>query len=74
MTKKLDTHLLEIFVSVVERKSLTQAGRDMHLVVSAVSKRMDELERHVGRTLLKRANDLGREDLAKILREAGAKE
>ena len=54
MTKKLDTHLLEIFVSVVERKSLTQAGRDMHLVVSAVSKRMDELERHVGRTLLKR--------------------
>lgn len=27
-----------------------------------------------GRTLLKRANELGREDLAKILREAGAKE
>lgn len=54
MTKKLDTHLLEIFVAVVERKSLTQAGVDMNLVVSAISKRMDELERHVGRTLLRR--------------------
>lgn len=54
MTKKLDTNLLEIFVSVVEKKSLTQAGVDMHLVVSAISKRMDELERHVGRALLRR--------------------
>jgi DNA-binding transcriptional LysR family regulator len=54
MTRKLDTHLLEIFVAVIERKSLTQAGLDMHLVVSAISKRMDELERHVGKTLLKR--------------------
>ena len=54
MTKTLDTHLLDLFVSVIEKKSLTQAGRDMHLVVSAVSKRMDELEPQVGRTLLKR--------------------
>lgn len=54
MNKKLDTHLLEIFVAVVEGKSLTKAGVDMHLVVSAISKRMDELERHVGKALLKR--------------------
>lgn len=54
MTKKLDTHLLEIFVAVVERKSLTQAGLDLHLVVSSISKRMDELERHVGKALLRR--------------------
>jgi len=54
MTKKLDTHLLEIFVAAIERKSLTQAGVDMHLVVSAISKRMDELERHVGKALIRR--------------------
>ena len=54
MTRKLDTNLLEMFVCVIDQKSLTQAGRELNLVVSAVSKRMDELERHVGRTLLKR--------------------
>jgi DNA-binding transcriptional LysR family regulator len=54
MTKKLDTHLLEIFVSVVENKSLTHAGVELNLVVSAISKRINELERHVGKSLLKR--------------------
>jgi DNA-binding transcriptional LysR family regulator len=54
MMKKLDTHLLEIFVSVVEKKSLTHAGVEMNLVVSAISKRINELERHVGKSLLKR--------------------
>ena len=54
MTKKLDTNLLEIFVSVVERRSLTRAGVEMNLVVSAISKRIDELERHAGKLLLKR--------------------
>lgn len=54
MTKKIDTALLEIFVSAVENKSLTQAGIELDLVVSAISKRIGELEQHVGKALLKR--------------------
>jgi DNA-binding transcriptional LysR family regulator len=54
MTKKIDTALLEIFVSAVENKSLTQAGIELDLVVSAVSKRIGELEQHVGKALLRR--------------------
>jgi DNA-binding transcriptional LysR family regulator len=54
MTKKINTALLEIFVSAVEKKSLTQAGIELNLVVSAVSKRIGELEQHVGKALLRR--------------------
>jgi DNA-binding transcriptional LysR family regulator len=52
--KKIDTNLLEIYVLAVEKKSLTQAGMELGLVVSAVSKRIAELERHTGKTLLRR--------------------
>jgi DNA-binding transcriptional LysR family regulator len=54
MTKKIDTTLLEIFVSVVDNMSLTQAGIELDLVVSAVSKRIGELEQHLGKSLLRR--------------------
>ncbi|MDB5918217.1 MAG: LysR family transcriptional regulator [Massilia sp.] len=54
MSRKLDTHLLEIFVCVVDKKSLTHAGIALNLVVSAISKRIQELERHVGKALFKR--------------------
>jgi DNA-binding transcriptional LysR family regulator len=55
MTKKIDTTLLEIFVSAVDNKSLTRAGMELNLVVSAISKRIGELERYVGKSLLRRS-------------------
>jgi DNA-binding transcriptional LysR family regulator len=55
MTKKIDTNLLEIFVSAVDNKSLTRAGIELNLVVSAISKRIGELERYVGKSLLRRS-------------------
>ena len=52
--KKLDIPALEIFVAAVEEKSLSKAAERENLVTSAASKRVAELERHLGRTLLHR--------------------
>lgn len=52
--KKLDIPALEIFVAAVEEKSLSKAAERENVVTSAASKRIAELERHLGRTLLHR--------------------
>ncbi|GAB2892031.1 LysR family transcriptional regulator [Paralcaligenes ginsengisoli] len=52
--KKLDIPTLEIFVAAVEEKSLSKAAERENLVTSAVSKRMTELERHLGKAVLLR--------------------
>jgi DNA-binding transcriptional LysR family regulator len=52
--KKLDIPALEIFVAAVEEKSLSRAAERENVVTSAASKRIAELERHLGRTLLHR--------------------
>jgi len=52
--KKLDIAALEAFVAAVEEKSLSRAGNRQNLVTSAISKRITELERFLGKTLLQR--------------------
>jgi DNA-binding transcriptional LysR family regulator len=52
--KKLDIPALEVFVAAVEEKSLSRAAERENVVTSAASKRIAELERHLGRTLLHR--------------------
>ncbi|PPC74019.1 transcriptional regulator [Pokkaliibacter plantistimulans] len=45
---------LELFIAVAEERNLTHAARRKHLAVSAVSKRISELEEQVGSPLLVR--------------------
>jgi DNA-binding transcriptional LysR family regulator len=52
--KKLDIPALEIFVAAVEEKSLAKAAERTNVVTSAASRRIAELERHLGRALLHR--------------------
>lgn len=52
--KRLDISALEIFVAAVEEKSLSKAAERENLVTSAVSKRMSELERYLGKAVLLR--------------------
>ena len=52
--KKLDTAALEIFVAAVEEQSLSKAGERENLVTSAISKRISDLEKHLGKRLLQR--------------------
>lgn len=52
--KKLDIPALEIFVAAVEEKSLSRAGQRENLVTSAISKRITDLERVLGKALLQR--------------------
>ena len=52
--KKLDLVTLEIFIAAVEEKSLSKAAERENLVTSAVSKRITELENHLGKALLSR--------------------
>ena len=52
--RRLDIPALEIFVAAVEEKSLSKAADRENLVTSAVSKRITELERQVGKALLTR--------------------
>jgi DNA-binding transcriptional LysR family regulator len=50
----MDLASLEILVAAVEEKSLSRAAERVHLVTSAASKRVSELERRLGTTLLLR--------------------
>lgn len=52
--KKIDIPALKIFVSAVEERSLSKAAEPENLVTSPASKRVAELERHLGCTLLHR--------------------
>jgi DNA-binding transcriptional LysR family regulator len=51
---RYDLTSLEVFVAVADAASLTRAGKQLHLAVSAVSKRITELEAVAGATLLQR--------------------
>ena len=51
---RYDLTTLEIFVAVAEEANLTRAANRVHLAVSAVSKRITELEELAGATLLER--------------------
>jgi DNA-binding transcriptional LysR family regulator len=50
----MDLASLEILVAAVEEKSLSRAAERVHLVTSAASKRISELERRLGTILLLR--------------------
>ncbi|WP_082988108.1 LysR family transcriptional regulator [Bordetella bronchialis] len=50
----MDIPLLEMFVAAVEAGSLSRAAESGNLVISAVSKRISELERQTGTVLLRR--------------------
>lgn len=52
--KKLNLAALEVFVAAVEEKSLSKAADRENLVISAVSKRISELEGNLNRALLVR--------------------
>ncbi|WP_434576430.1 LysR family transcriptional regulator [Pseudomonas sp. Z3-6] len=49
---RYDITSLDLFISVAEERNLTRAARIKHLAVSAVSKRITELEAQVGSALL----------------------
>lgn len=51
---RYDLTSLRIFLVVAEERSLTRASRRAHLAVSAISKRIAELESHVGSPLFTR--------------------
>ncbi|GAB7545005.1 LysR family transcriptional regulator [Cupriavidus sp. 8B] len=50
----MDIASLEVLIAAVEEKSLSRAAERQHLVTSAASKRISELERQVGTALLVR--------------------
>lgn len=49
---RYDITSLDLFITVAEERNLTRAGRIKHLAVSAISKRISELEAQVGSSLL----------------------
>jgi DNA-binding transcriptional LysR family regulator len=51
---RYDLTSLEVFVAVAESANLTRAGQQLHLAVSAISKRITELEDIAGTALLHR--------------------
>lgn len=51
---RYDLTSLDVFATVAEEKNLTRAARRLHLAVSAVSKRVTELEAQAGSPLLVR--------------------
>ncbi|WP_369597680.1 LysR family transcriptional regulator [Bordetella genomosp. 11] len=53
---KIDLSALQMLVAAVEERSLAKAGEREHLVTSAASKRIAELERQIGTALLVRHN------------------
>ncbi|OZI63490.1 LysR family transcriptional regulator [Bordetella genomosp. 11] len=52
----MDLSALQMLVAAVEERSLAKAGEREHLVTSAASKRIAELERQIGTALLVRHN------------------
>lgn len=52
--KGMDIPALEVFVAAVEEKSLSRAAERQNLVTSAVSKRISDLEHHLGKVLMLR--------------------
>jgi DNA-binding transcriptional LysR family regulator len=53
---RIDVSALQMFVAAVEERSLAKAAAREHLVTSAASKRIAELERQLGTSLLVRHN------------------
>ena len=51
---RLDVQSLEMLVAAIDEKSLSKAAERQNVVTSAVSKRVAELERQVGTTLMLR--------------------
>lgn len=51
---RYDLTSLDIFITVAEERNLTRVGRMKHLAVSAISKRVSELESQIGAPLLVR--------------------
>ncbi|WP_083454105.1 LysR substrate-binding domain-containing protein [Pseudomonas sp. P97.38] len=49
---RYDITSLDLFITVAEERNLTHAARRRHLAVSAISKRISELEAQVGSSLL----------------------
>lgn len=56
MAMKIDLSALQTLVAAIEERSLAKAGEREHLVTSAASKRIAELERQIGTALLVRHN------------------
>lgn len=53
-TGAMNLSSLEILIAAIEEKSLSRAAERVHLVTSAASKRISDLERRLGTTLLRR--------------------
>jgi DNA-binding transcriptional LysR family regulator len=53
---KLDPVSLKLFIAVMEEGAITRAARREHLAISAASKRLSELEQHLGTSLFARSN------------------
>jgi DNA-binding transcriptional LysR family regulator len=51
---RIDLYTLQLFVAVMETKSLTQAAAREHIAVSAISKRMSDLEAMLNQRLFER--------------------
>ncbi len=51
---RYDLFTMDVFIAVAEERNLTRAAERLHLAVSAVSKRIAELEEQVGSALLLR--------------------
>jgi DNA-binding transcriptional LysR family regulator len=47
---RYDLTRLDLFITVAQERNLTRAARIKHLAVSAISKRITELESQVGST------------------------
>src|SRR5262249_47409268 len=52
--RDLDLTTLRLFVAVCETQNMARAGEQAHIVASAISKRLAQLEETVGATLLER--------------------
>lgn len=53
-TLRYDLTSLDLFITVAQERNLTRAGRIKHVAVSAISKRITELEAQIGSPLLLR--------------------
>ncbi|WP_164119512.1 LysR family transcriptional regulator, partial [Stenotrophomonas maltophilia] len=51
----MDTRFLESFVTVVDKGSIAEAARRLHLTPAAVAQRLRALESEIGKPLVSRA-------------------